>query len=260
MKAHDPRIPEEQLHAYVDGRLDAAQRQAVERVLEQSPELRATVDAWTTQRVALLGLHGELLDEDVPPFLDQAAHQFNGAQRQWRRRWQHMAMAASVLVAFTAGWLGHGVWRGSEAAPVMQFARQAAMAHAVYAPEVRHPVEVPAAQQEHLVQWLSRRLGKPLKVPALHSQGFDLVGGRLLPGSDGARAQFMFQDARGERLTLYIGAVGKPAETTFRFAQEGNVSSFYWIDRGMGYALSGPLPRADMLELAHNIYGQLNPR
>ena len=75
-----------------------------------------------------------------------------------------------------------------------EFVRQAAGVHAVYQPEQRHPVEVGAARQDHLVQWLSKRLGRPLKVPVLSTQGFELVGGRLLPGDASARAQFMYQN------------------------------------------------------------------
>ena len=269
MKAPDTPISEAQLHAFVDGRLDDMQRQAVERAVEEDPALRDTVDAWRSQRVALRGLHRDLLDESLPPFLANAARQADEFQRQTTRRWQYMAMAASVFVAFTAGWIGHGAWRGGDAAPAVQFARQAVVAHVVYAPEVRHPVEVTAAQQDHLVQWLSKRLGQPLKVPVLQPQGFDLVGGRLLPGADGARAQFMFQNTQGERLTLYIGAIKHPArgdgaespgETAFRLTQDGNVSSFYWMDQGVGYALSGPLPRNAMLDMAHSVYRQLNAR
>jgi anti-sigma factor RsiW len=153
------------------------------------------------------------------------------------------------------------------------------MAHAVYQPEQRHPVEVPAAQQEHLVQWLSKRLGRPLKVPLLTAQGYDLVGGRLLPGDTGARAQFMYQNMAGERVTLYLGAlVPTPAaqslpragpaapsfqptprasETAFRFTEEGPVPGFYWTDQGFGYALSGQLSRPALQALAIAVYQQL---
>src|SRR5262249_12713035 len=68
---------------------------------------------------------------------------------------------------------------------------RAARAHLVYSPEVRHPVEVEAKEQDHLVKWLSKRLGMQLKVPILASEGFELLGGRLLPGTDGPVAQFM---------------------------------------------------------------------
>ena len=114
------------------------------------------------------------------------------------------------------------------------------------------------------MQWLSRRLDRPLKVPDLSSQGYTLVGGRLLPGETGARAQFMFEDAAGERVTLYVGtldarAAGRPAaaETAFRFASEGPVPSFYWVDQGFGYALAGRLGRPELLSLSETVYRQL---
>jgi anti-sigma factor RsiW len=99
----------------------------------------------------------------------------------------------------------------------------------------------------------------------LAAQGYDLVGGRLLPGDQGARAQFMYQNGRGERVTLYVGAIdaGKagaamPAgETAFRFTSEAGASSFYWVDQGFGYALAGRLERADLLRLSEAVYRQL---
>jgi anti-sigma factor RsiW len=90
------------------------------------------------------------------------------------------------------------------------------------------------------------------------------VGGRLLPGDAGARAQFMFQNAGGERVTLYLGAVNASAkvgagnqETAFRFLDDGAAPGFYWVDQGFGYALSGKLPRAALLALATTVYQQL---
>jgi len=126
---------------------------------------------------------------------------------------------------------------------------------------------VAAAEQQHLVQWLSRRLDRPLKVPDFSTLGYTLVGGRLLPGENGARAQFMFEDAAGERVTLYVGqldpktAGGPPApapETAFRFAAEGAVPSFYWVDQGFGYAVAGRLPRETLMKLATLAYRDLS--
>ena len=99
-----------------------------------------------------------------------------------------------------------------------------------------------------------KRLDKPLKVPDLSAQGYALVGGRLLPGSEGARAQFMFERAGGERVTLYIGSLGagrgrRRGRARPRSASRptGPVPSFYWVDRGFGYALAGALPRDALL-------------
>jgi anti-sigma factor RsiW len=137
---------------------------------------------------------------------------------------------------------------------------RAARAHLVYSPEVRHPVEVEAKDQDHLVKWLSKRLGTQLKIPVLSGDGFELLGGRLLPGNDGPVAQFMYQEATGKRLTLYVTRPHHGDVTTaFRFAQEGPVSVFYWIDRDCGYALSGEVDKATLARVATSVYKQLEP-
>jgi anti-sigma factor RsiW len=134
------------------------------------------------------------------------------------------------------------------------------VAHIVYSPEVRHPVEVGADQEAHLVAWLSKRLGAQLNVPHLGSLGYTLVGGRLLPGERGPVAQFMYQDGKGTRLTLYVRAnADENRETAFRFAQERGIGVFYWLDHQLGYALSGDVEKSELLRVATAVYKQLNP-
>jgi anti-sigma factor RsiW len=135
---------------------------------------------------------------------------------------------------------------------------RAARAHLVYSPEVRHPVEVDAKDRDHLVKWLSKRLDRPLKIPSLSSEGFELLGGRLLPGTDGPVAQFMYQDASGKRLTLYVAQRHKgDKETAFRFAQENGVQVFYWIDDDCGYAISAEIDRPQLSRIATIVHKQL---
>ena len=125
---------------------------------------------------------------------------------------------------------------------------------------MRHPVEVGADQQAHLVAWLSKRLGAPLKAPQLGAQGWELEGGRLLPGQRGPVAQLMYRNASGARLTLYVSTEQQAGrDTGFRFAQEGPVSVFYWIDGKFGYALSGTLDKAALAAVANAVYAQLDP-
>ncbi len=266
-----PLPTDDELHALVDGQLAPGRRVEVENAVERDPALAEQVAAWRNQRDALRRLHGDLLGEPVPAHLQGALDRGRPRQGRWMR-WG--GMAAGVLLAFAAGWLGNAQWSKQQIASaqlarpptVREFVHDASVAHAVYAPEKRHPVEVAANEQQHLVQWLSKRLDKPLKVPDLASMGYTLVGGRLLPGESGARAQFMFEDAAGERVTLYIGildnrtAAGSAAsrETAFRFASEGPVPSFYWMDQGFGYAVAGKLPRDVLLKLATLAYRDLS--
>ena len=130
----------------------------------------------------------------------------------------------------------------------------------VYTPEILHPVEVGAREEAHLVSWLSKRLGAPLHAPQLAGAGYELVGGWLLPGETGPAAQFIYQDVRGNRLTLYVRtAANDNHETAFRYAQESKVGVFYWVDGPFGYALSGELERPQLLRVAEIVYRALNP-
>ena len=84
--------------------------------------------------------------------------------------------------------------------------------------------------------------------------------GCSIPGQP--RAQFMYQNAAGERMTLYVGALkvdpsGAAGDTAFRFLDEGPVPGFYWVERGFGYAIAGKLPRPALQELATAVYRQL---
>ena len=267
-------LTEDEIHALVDGQLPPTALAALEKRLTQDPVAQPTVTKWQQQRDALRGLHQHVLTEALPATLLAAAQHTAASQQEVNQWWRWGGMAAGVLLAFGVGWFSHTAWQGewqgrplassrAKAMAVQDFARQAGLAHAVYAPESRHPVEVTAGEQEHLVQWLSKRVGKPLKIPNLTTQGYALVGGRLLPGEAGARAQFMFQNPEGTRITLYLGAVDKSAngadtrETRFQFESHGPIPSFYWIDQGFGYALAGPIPRDALMGLAEAVYRQL---
>ncbi|TFZ04940.1 anti-sigma factor family protein [Ramlibacter rhizophilus] len=256
---------DDELHAYVDGRLAPDEAARVQARLETDAAAAQAVAAWRSQREALRAHLSEALQDPLPPHLLAAADTAQRRAGQSRRARGWGGMAAASLLAFSVGWLGHAQWqatRGSaSSASPGGFARQALVAHAVYAPEQRHPVEVGAAEQEHLVQWLSRRLGRPLRLPQLNAEGFELVGGRLLPGETGARAQFMYQGPSGERLTLYMGAApaGAGQALEFRFLEGEGTSSFYWVDRGFAYALTGPLPRPRLMELARLTHRALQP-
>lgn len=252
-------ISEAQLHALADGVLPEEQRAPVDAHLRAHPQDAARVDAWREQNRQLRSLFDPVLDEAVPPHLMQAASPpaANGA---WQR---HAMQAAAAIVLVIAGGAGGWLLRGGDSvtasASPISLARSAAIAHAVYTPEVRHPVEVGVEQEAHLVQWLSKRLGSTLQPPALSPLGYHLIGGRLLPGDgDGPVAQFMYEDGKGQRLTLYVARerAGRQ-ETAFRYTQEKDLGVFYWIDGQMGYALSARLPKAELGKIADAVYAQL---
>lgn len=261
-------LTDAEINRLLDGEVHGTEREALLHRLQGDPHGRERMTQWQTQRDAIRRLHSGLLKEPVPPALREVADRVGDAQARASSWWRWGGVAAGIVLAFGAGRLSIQDWPDPHVHPPVAtlpaFARDAAVAHAVYSPEKRHPVEVSAGEQDHLVQWLSRRTGKALKVPHLDALGYALVGGRLLPGEAGARAQFMFQNAQGVRITLYLGALDPStasaetgAETAFRFAQDGPVPGFYWVEQGFGYALSGPLSRDALMALAETVYQQL---
>jgi anti-sigma factor RsiW len=244
-------VTESDLQAHVDGLLDAARASEVERHLAQHAGDAARVAAYREHRRLLREAYDPWLVAPLPPRLQPP--------RRETARWPRYAVAALLMLGSgLLGWHLHGGIGAGGAQPA-QFARIAAVAHAVYSPEKRHPVEVGADQEQHLVNWLSKRLGASLKVPQLSAEGYALVGGRLLASERGPAAQFMYQDAGAQRLTLYVRVTDEAQSTTaFRYVQQDSVGVFYWVDGRMGYALSGEIERKELLRVAEAVYRQLD--
>ncbi len=247
-------ISEDELHAYVDGCLDEARRPAVEAYLAANPREAERVAAYRSQKQALHAMYDPISDEPVPPAMGRRP------ARSWGMAVSRAAAAvALILVGGAGGWWLHGL-QGDQGPAVARLAERAALAYTVFTPEVLHPVEVTAENEAHLVKWLSKRLGAPVRAPTLSGLGYGLVGGRLLAGRYGPAALFVYENQRGERLTVYVrrsAAAGK--ETAFRYAHRDRVGVFYWIDGPLGYAIAGEIEKPRLLEVANAIYRQLNP-
>jgi anti-sigma factor RsiW len=245
-------MSEERLHAYVDGRATEEERREVEELLSRDEQTAARVRDYAAQNRAL----HELFD---PVMLEPQTFRMPRSDAAGWRRWG--GMAATLLLGIACGY-GVRSWL-DESIAMPPIAHAAMYAHAAYMPEVRHPVEVGANDQQHLVAWLSKRLSTPMRAPVLDAAGYQLLGGRLLPPTNDEDpapiAMLMYENAQGRRLTLLVKRESKNRETAFRFAEEGSTRVFYWIDGPLGYALAGELPRQELQLIARLVYRQLNP-
>ena len=260
-------INDEQISAWVDGELGADARRRVEAWLHEHPEDATRARLWQADREALHARLAPLAAEPVPQAL--AARLWRGQHGGTGPRWALAASPAWALAASVTGLLvvgalagGGAVWQWQQQAAQQWAAgtpqgwvQRAALAHSVYVPEPRHAVEV-GAQEEHLARWLTSRIGFPVKLFDLRAQGFELVGGRLLPDGPGKSAQLMYQGAQGMRVTVYLRKPEAGADAAFRYQRQGEQGMFYWVEAGAGYALVGALPQPTLLALAQAIYQQ----
>jgi anti-sigma factor RsiW len=255
---NDP-VTEADLQAYADGKLSEDRRVAVAAWLAAHPDDAERIDSYRRLAEELRTSYHGVLSEPVPERLQHVLRPARMKRLALVAGWITVGLALGAI----AGWQLHATRPAqstvSDAAGAM--ARRAAVAHATYSPEVRHPVEVGADQEAHLTAWLSKRLGTQLRPPKLEGVGYNLIGGRLLPGENGPVAHFMYQCSRGTRVTLYVRSdMASQRSTAFRYSREGSVDVFYWVDAKLGYAVSsGDISKELLLSVANAAYQQLNP-
>jgi anti-sigma factor RsiW len=255
-------VEEDDLHARIDGQLPRERTEDVEAYLAAHPEEEARFSQYAQQRQELRTAFAAQASGPIPNRL-RVAHLLAQQRRRGRGRLAQIAAALCLIVlGGIGGWAARDLTgppsSSSPGAVASMITADAIAAYRTFSVEVRHPVEVDAGQEAHLVQWLSKRLGRQLVVPDLAAAGFRLMGGRLLPAEDGPAAQFMYENGNGERLTLYL-RTGVGGETAFRYHEEGGIGAFYWSDEGFGYAIAAKADRNLLLRIAELVYQQTSP-
>ena len=251
------------LQAWVDSRLRPEDAEAVEAYFAAHPELRARWSQFAEQREELRAAFARLAEQPIPARLC-IVRLMAEQRRQHHRQVARIAAAVALLiVGGIGGWGVHDLLPAltSSASAVLASAvfDDAIAAHRTFSVETRHPVEVGANEEAHLVQWLSKRLGHRLIVPDLNALGFRLMGGRLLPADSGPAAMFMYEDGKGVRLSCYYLVVDVVGETEFQFREQNGISAFYWVDDGLAYAITANAPRDLLLKVAEIVYQQNSP-
>lgn len=247
-------IAEADIHGYVDSQLDEARYLAVRDWLAAHPEDAARVADYRALGERWRDAYAPVLDEPVPPELLAVLKSRRVARP---RVWAAAAGIVATLVALAA-WMLLEPYRLPAAAAEM--VERAAMAHAVYAAEVRHPVDSGARTKEELLAWLSQRLRMKVEAPRLDAAGFSFIGGRLLPGESAPAAMLMYEGADGQRVTIYWGPeFRQERDTGLRYVHSANGARvYYWLDDECGYAIaSSDLGQRQLLRVALLAYAQL---
>lgn len=263
MRAVSRSIEEDDLQAWVDRRLTPKDNEAVEAYFAAHPESRARWSQYAEQREELRAAFAGPAEKMMPARL-RIARLMAERRRRHHRQFARIAVAVALLiVGGIGGWGAHdflpALTSSASAVLASSVFDDAIAAHRTFSVETRHPVEVGANEEAHLVQWLSKRLGHRLIVPDLNALGFRLMGGRLLPADSGPAAMFMYEDGKGVRLSCYYLVVDVVGETEFQFREQNGISAFYWVDDGLAYAITANAPRDLLLKVAEIVYQQNSP-
>lgn len=251
-------ISSDDLHAYVDERLNPDRRREVEQCLATQPELAERVAAYRAQRDGLRAALAARALEPIPPELNLS--RLLEARLIRRPVWWRFAAALALCIglAGAGGWyLGSSPRPGRTDLALSLLQQEAMTSHAVYAADSRHPVEVTAADSDHLSQWLSNRLRRSVAPPDLSAIGYRLLGGRLLATERGsAAALFVYDDTSGKRLSVLLRPMAPELRAPRVDIAQGGLSGCTWISGGMGYAVVAAAPDRVLDQAADEISKQ----
>ena len=249
-------IAEEELHAWIDGQLDPDRLPAVQRYLQEHPDVARNVAAWRAQREALRQMFGAIASEPIPPRLGLERL----IQERLTRRWIPWRVAASILLAFalggTGGWFLHGFGGLPVSASVALLADQAVANHVVYTADRRRPTELGAQQRDDLARWVSNRLNHQVAPPDLSDFSFNYIGGRLVATPDGPAGLFMYDGPEAVRMTVFVLPLKDASDMPIQHVGSPKVDSWSWIDKGVFYTVVAKLPSPELRRIAELVRQQ----
>ncbi len=277
------------LNAYVDNQISTERREVIAAYLKTAPADAARVDAWRRQNEAIRTVFAGTAAEPVPVWLTIGQLTSNRdktvtLQKAWTDKRaarsglkphasslrQVMLILATALLAFAAGSVVRwnslsasdltGWWAPSSArAEVMRsFSRRALDAHATYSLDSDRPVEAVDLPEGALSRWFKHHLAFPVRIPDLERLGWTLRGGRIVPGDIGPAALLVYENAGGERLSLYTGRVANPSlvDTAYQIMPD---QTMMWMDGPIGFGImtskAGPWLAANAREVYRAVYG-----
>jgi anti-sigma factor RsiW len=224
------------LHAYVDGHLNEAEREQVALYLAAHPEVAAQVRAWQQDAQHLRAALSGALQLPPNPQLDPFAIR-HGLRRQ---RSRHFATAALLLIAVSLGGVGGWQARTLNFASHMLPMADAVQAYRMFAVNDGMASDWSASRGD-AQGWLDQHFARADRMPDLAAAGFQPVGGRMISTEQGAAAMLVYQDPNGRKVSFYIRPPGPQNYLLSRGARrDGELQADYWSSAEYNYALVTP--------------------
>jgi anti-sigma factor RsiW len=245
-------IGDDDLHAYVDGRLDEVRRKQVSLHLAAHPGLRQRVLDWEAQAAAL---RRALRPDDASERAAILARL--GAKRDGRSRGQLASRAAiaatvtaSMLIGGATGWTLHG---DSNPTEIARLGIEAASAYRVFAHDPVRPVEISSDNPVELAGWMAQKLGWRISLPDLAPMGFHLLGGRVLTAMYGPAAMLVYRDKSDNRMIIYIQPMKIGVAAPMRPVESQAVGGYAWIEHQVGYTVMSERNGSRLHSLANHV-------
>lgn len=263
--------PDADLHLYMDGEMDAARRIAFEAHLAANPALAAKLHDYLHQREMLkLGLD---MMAAAPPRATESLVGRLGRRLHLDRATRRLAPLAAAVLLMTGGW-SLAVWvRAEQTGPELALTQQALPQGALPHEAEEMPAFAGEAAQAHskavalttlqsaavpadiaLVLALAqsqpgRAGGMTVELPAV-DPNLTLVRASFVPWNHGAALQFVYREADGELLTLFVAAGDTTLDGALHTAERDSLRLVYWRAGMVAYTVTGSKADGDLMSVA----------
>jgi anti-sigma factor RsiW len=243
-------IRDEDLHAFIDGELDAENRARVEAALAADPEQSQRVAALRADKARLVSLYGGSLHEPLPREWLARIEEATTRKPLPRTAWAMLALAASFVLVIS----GTIAYREFAPTPRADVVADALSARAM---ETRPDYVVPVnsdsdVQAESAV--MAKSLDTRVKVPDLSRMGYRLVGIDVY-SSPAPSFDLRYVDTRGRAVSLYIRR--SPGSTRFDILEMKGLKVCVWQDNIISTVVTGDMSAGEMERLASLAYSGL---
>ncbi|MBC8051043.1 MAG: anti-sigma factor [Chitinophagales bacterium] len=229
-------IGEDDLQAFIDGRLSLERRADVEAWLAAHPGKAYTFDVDKRIRADLRDA-ADTLVEPVPASMRVAELRHSTAVAR-ERLWRSAAAAIMfIMLGGAGGWVLRTALSPSSTVGTMA---DATAAWRIFANDPFQPIELNAESKVQLASWIAGHVRRSIDIPDLSKTGLHFLGGRLLSADAGPAGLFLYEDAAKDRFIFYVRETSGERPKNLQILVSQGVETRFWFDGQHGYAIAGP--------------------
>jgi anti-sigma factor RsiW len=239
----------EELNAYLDGAMAAAQASRIEAYLATHANEAARVDSYRRQDTRLRTTFDPLRPENPPPELAALTAKLSknlARHRRMRNAARYAAVAVLCISTAAAGRWSTNVVPSYDDSTVMAQSRLAADAYRLV---TGHPDQKNSLDQSASPASLSDFLGEgesKIHIPRLQLLGYRQIGGQVLPTGAGPAVQLIYNDEKKGPFSLYVARAPDCMRAKPRYTRDGDLSLMSWCRNRAVFMLIGKLDRTAM--------------
>jgi anti-sigma factor RsiW len=251
----------EDIQAYLDNELDAVARDEIQTIIDADEDLVRLVNQYRQNDVFLKQLDIATLEADTPKVLENIARghapSFVPEQKQTRPAKtrvyyiaRNLAATAVLLIAgFSSAQLINNPFAPKHKDLASTWIYRAVGAHKVYTQDAKRPVEIPAERPGALRDWISNRIGAPVRDVRLDGFGYRYSGGRLVTDGLNPAGQLQFAGGPGRKITIFVRRNSGKA-TSIKMVEIDGIKAVLWSVGQLDYAVIGQIPEKELFSIA----------